>query len=159
MGDITMDKPVSKPGRNSFPILVGAVLGAAAIVVLAAALSGFVFNDDPDPCKCYHIGITIKSTSDNGILITNAGGPEVPDLESVTVSYQPYGAAKAIYVTNQSALDQLRLVGGSIVIEANGGTEGDTSDDPVLPTHVIVTGTFKDGDVVIIGASDVQSFY
>lgn len=154
-----MNKQVLKLGRTALLIAITIVCGSAALVILAAALGGFVLNNDIDNSKSFPVGMIVKTNPENGIIITNVGGQRVPDLKSLAVSYQPAGAARAINITNQSALDQLRLTNGSMVIGADGSTAGDTSDDLVYPVHVIVTGTFGDGDVIVIGECDVQSFY
>ncbi|WP_424357219.1 type IV pilin [Methanocella sp. MCL-LM] len=124
--------------------VIGVILMVAITVILAAVIAAFVFSMSNGVSKPYTVGITIKKTASGDVLITNAGGPDVGQLDYVNISYQPSTSATAnTSLTNQIAL---QTVGGSITIPA--------ANAPT-PTHVIVTGKFKDGKEQVIGETDV----
>ncbi|WP_148266660.1 type IV pilin [Methanocella arvoryzae] len=123
--------------------VIGVILMVAITVILAAVIAAFVFSMSNGVSKPYTVGITIKKTTSGDVLITNVGGPDVGQMQSVTVSYQPSGST---VVGPTDATTELKDVGGSYTID---GTSAPT------PTHVIVTATFADGKTQVIGEADV----
>ncbi|WP_424357220.1 type IV pilin [Methanocella sp. MCL-LM] len=147
--------------------VIGVILMVAITVILAAVIAAFVFSMSNGVSKPYTVGITIKKDTAGNIIITNVGGPDVGQLDFVTMSFQK-GSSTPAYITvtgttpaynatvptgvlNASSnydIDALHPVGGSFTIPSSELTSG-------TQTHVIVTGQFKDGKNQVIGEADV----
>ncbi len=143
-------------------LLVLAVIGVVILAVLGAFMfstsSGTITGPDGKTVpleKPFTVGITMKKSASGDIIITNNGGADASRLESVAVSYQPYGVDYAIDVYDEAALEDLKSKGGSLTIKEDAGTADDLSDDLVSPTHVIVTGYFDDGREQVLLAMDL----
>ncbi|CAJ35187.1 type IV pilin [Methanocella arvoryzae] len=149
--------------------VIGVILMVAITVILAAVIAAFVFSMSNGVSKPYTVGITIKKTTSGAVSIVNSGGPDVGQLEHVYVTYQPVnGAAINAYNGEVPAdgpdtdtlfdyiekFDALKTVGGSFTIPAE-GVGSPNKVPPTTPTHVIVTGYFKDGKQQVIGEADV----
>ena len=150
--------------------VIGVILMVAITVILAAVIAAFVFSMSNNVSKPYTVGITIKKTPSGSISITNVGGPDVTQLEKVYVTYQPANGARLSASTGLPPADTpgdtdtpyddipafnvLKNVGGSFQIPDT-GISGVSGSEPKAPTHVIVTGYFKDGKQQVIGEADV----
>ncbi len=68
--------------------VIGVILMVAITVILAAVIAAFVFGMGSSIKKTYIVSFTIDRTASGDIVVTNTGGPDVNNLQSIpTVSY------------------------------------------------------------------------
>ena len=124
--------------------VIGVILMVAITVILAAVIAAFVFGMGSSVQSTKTVGLTLQKSGDN-LTVTIAGGPDLPELQCLKVTFNGDGAVYSQgegYTMNTTTK-------GSARVEGNEFKVGDifrTGDGQLKnSTRVIVVGHFSDG--------------
>lgn len=65
--------------------VIGVILMVAITVILAAVIAAFVFGMAGSSSTSKNVGLTIKTNTTDGILVTVSGGADLPKLDEVKI--------------------------------------------------------------------------
>jgi len=112
--------------------VIGVILMVAITVILAAVIASFVFGMSTSVKKTYNVAVTAVQNGNN-VIVTLAGGPDVPSLDWVGVN-----CTSSEGTTTSGTIST--YVGASATFDC--GTGG--------ADRVLVTAGFKDGTQQIL---------
>ncbi len=124
--------------------VIGVILMVAITVILAAVIAAFVFGMGSSIKKTYVVSLTIDRTSDGNVVVTNTGGPDVSKLDHLATQLQYHTLTAPGNIAAHNMHLELLVPHTAL-----------TAPAPSSPTHVIVTGTFKDGTSQVLASADV----
>ena len=112
--------------------VIGVILMVAITVILAAVIASFVFGMGTSVKRTYNVAVTAVQSGSN-VIVTLAGGPDVPSLSEISVT--------CTSSEGTSTTGTLGTTVGSTVTLACGTGGAD---------RVLVVATFQDGSQQIL---------
>jgi FlaG/FlaF family flagellin (archaellin) len=123
---------IKNKNEDAVSPVISVIMLVAISVILAAVIASFVFGMAGDMKPGKVVATTIKMTDQTSFTVMNMGGQDVDKL--VNDGIEVNGD-----ITNPGAVN--RTVGSSSTFETKPGAG---------QKHVIITGTFEDGSVVVL---------
>jgi archaeal type IV pilus assembly protein PilA len=129
--------------------VIGVILMIGITVIFAAVIASFVFGMAGNITKTKVVAVTVTKQGVSAITLTNNGGQDQSSLLSVNATTSP-NAAISCSVNGGTAT--AALTGG--VCENTNPTVGSTlqlitNNGYGVNTHLIIVGSFSDGDQVL----------
>jgi len=110
--------------------VIGVILMVAITVILAAVIAAFVFGMAGQIQTTKTVAVTMTQKDATSVTYTNMGGPDVGQLEKITLS---------------GDIDAVKTPAPLELPITTGGTKTITTTALAGSKHIVVVGTFKDG--------------
>jgi len=117
--------------------VIGVILMVAITVILAAVIAAFVFGMAGNVSKTKTLGVTAEQTNATAIIVTNHGGEDVTDLDSLWINGTTSAGATMSYTVTGTALKSTGAT--STVTTATAGKD-----------HIVVIGYWVDGSSQVV---------
>lgn len=107
-------------------------------------------NTQTSMVTSYFVSFTVERGSSGDILITNTGGAGVNFLKAVKISFVDHNGA----TVGPDTCSNLTSEGVSGSLDVTGSSATIAKSSAASPSHVVITGTFKDDTEQVLTVAD-----